>query len=120
MMFTYGNMPTFVGLVLNVLMWTSTLLFFMSCTLVAVFLIMCLTQADTKETADILLVQFGFLAAVPVRQWVCACLILAAAFSRVWFLVPVVDLLWPPEQSEIVNPCCNMQSYPWESACLSY
>ena len=98
MMFTYGNMPTFVGLVLNVLMWTSTLLFFMSCTW-SVFLIMCLTQADTEEEADILLVQFGFLAAVPVRQWVCACLILAAALA-VWFLVPVVDLLWPPEQSE--------------------
>ena len=98
MLFNFANEATFVGFLLTFLMWTSTALFFMSCTW-SVFLIMCLTQADTEEEADILLVKFGTLASTPVRQWVSAGLILAAALV-VWFAKPVVDQLWPPEESE--------------------
>ena len=78
MLFEFANKPTVIGCLLTILIWGSAALYFVACTF-SVFLIMCLSQADTDEEADALLMNFGSLTVQPVRQWVYASLTLAMA-----------------------------------------
>ena len=89
MLFNYAETDHLLQAVLTVLIWTSTLLYFVSCTW-SVFNIMVLSQSDTREEAVIVLFSMRWRAAMPVRLWVYASLNLGVTFF-VWFINLVVS-----------------------------
>lgn len=84
MLFNYAGARSLLEALLTCLIWTSTLLYFTSCTW-SVFNIMCVTQSDTPEEGNIVLLSMGWRAAMPVRLWVYGSLNIGGTFL-LWFV----------------------------------
>lgn len=93
MLFTYVDPTSPLSVLVSLMILTTMLLYFTSCTW-SVFNLLCITQVDGKLEGRALLVRMGWRCAMPARLWVYGSILLALSALPWLYLIafPVVTL----------------------------